>query len=134
MPITYTLDRERRRMSTRATGRLTFAELSAHLDEEEQDRAIGYAELFDARGASTDLQGDEVRRLVDRAQAILSRGGVVGATAVVADNDVVFGMARMYAMMAEFARAPVEVFRDLEPALAWLERHPPPEPREGDGG
>ncbi|HET7461450.1 MAG TPA: hypothetical protein VFJ82_09375 [Longimicrobium sp.] len=121
MTITYTLDRSTGRMYTRAEGMLTLPELEAHLDVEERDRALGYAELFDARGARTDLSPDGVRRLVERARQAHAAGQVVGPTAIVADNDVVFGMARMYAMLGEFAHAPVEVFREVEPALAWLD-------------
>lgn len=121
MAITYTLDRPARRMYTRAEGLLTLPELETHLDVEERDRALGYAELFDARGAGTDLTSEGVRRLVDRARQAHAGGLVVGPTAIVADNDVVYGMARMYALLAEFENAPVEVFREVEPALAWLD-------------
>jgi hypothetical protein len=121
MPIPYTLDRERNRMYTRADGLLTLAELETHLDVEEADRAAGYAELFDARGATTNLTPGDVRRLVARARQMQQAGTVIGPTAVVADNDVLYGMARMYAMLCEFVDAPVEVFREVEPALAWLD-------------
>jgi len=121
MTITYTLDRAAGRMYTRAEGMLTLPELEAHLDVEERDRALGYGELFDARGARTDLSADGVRRLVERARQAHAGGLVVGPTAIVADNDVVYGMARMYAMLGEFVHAPVEVFREVEPALAWLD-------------
>jgi len=121
MAITYTLDRPARRMYTRAEGVLTLPELEEHLDVEERERALGYAELFDARGARTDLTPADVRRLVERAREAHAGGLVVGPTAVVADNDVVYGMARMYALLAEFENAPVEVFREVEPALEWLD-------------
>jgi hypothetical protein len=125
MPITYTLDRERKRMHTRAEGLLTLADLQEHLDVEGHDRAEGYPELFDARGASTDITPDDVRVLVERARRWQAEGRIVGPTAIVADNDVVFGMARMYAILCEFVEAPVEVFREVGPALAWLERVAP---------
>jgi hypothetical protein len=121
MAITYTLDRERRRMYTRAEGRLNMADLLDHLRVEELDRAEGYAELFDARGATTDVKADDVRRLVARTRELQAAGKVVGATAVVADNDVVFGMARMYAILSEFEHAPVAVYREVPPALEWLD-------------
>jgi hypothetical protein len=128
MPITYTLDRERRRMITRAEGLLTRAELESHLDVEAQDHAEEFAELFDARNATTDITADDVRGLVDRARQWQAAGIVVGPTAIVATTDVVYGMARMYAILAEFLNAPVEVFRDVEPAMEWLDRIAPPQP------
>jgi 2-hydroxychromene-2-carboxylate isomerase len=104
---------------TRATGAITYAEIDAHLDEEERARAIGEPELLDATGATTDLSVDQVRALVHRAHRMLRRGAV-GPTAVVADQDVLFGMARMYQLLAELDGISVSVFRDAEDAERWL--------------
>ena len=41
--------------------------------------------------------------------------------AFVASHDGVFGMARMYSLHAESLGQTIEVFRDLEPAHAWIE-------------
>jgi len=46
----------------------------------------------------------------------------LGPTAIVTNNDVVFGMARMYSLLAESVGAAAEVFRDLESATRWLDR------------
>lgn len=120
MPISFSVDHSRRRVVTRASGLVTFAELSEHLDAEERARALDLAELFDARGATTDITPDEVRQLVKRA-VDTGRRISLGPTAVVTHNDLVFGMARMYSILVEDS-APVGVFRDLEPAIEWLER------------
>ncbi len=40
--------------------------------------------------------------------------------AVVAPNDAVFGVARMYEMMRPESNSPYEVFRDFEAARKWL--------------
>jgi hypothetical protein len=110
---------------TRATGTVTYAEIDAHLDEEERTRAAGAPELFDARGATTDITTDQVRALVRRADAMLRRGGV-GPTAVVADTDVFYGMARMYQLLAELDGIAVGVFRHVAEGERWLETHPDP--------
>jgi hypothetical protein len=134
MAITFTLDRSRHRMFTRAEGMLTLGEIEAHLEVEEAERALGYAELFDARGTTLSVSAEDVRRLVERARKLHAAGIVVGPTAIVADSDVVFGMARMYAILSEFAHAPVEVFRLVEPALAWLDDYVAPTgPPPGEG-
>jgi len=41
--------------------------------------------------------------------------------AVVAPHDNEFGMSRMYAMLSECEVPKINVFRELSPALAWLE-------------
>jgi hypothetical protein len=120
MPIRYVVDRIGHRMLTHADGLVTFKELSQHLDDEERDRGLELPELFDARGATTNLTPAEVRTLVQRAADTL-RGTPLGPTAIVATNDVVFGMARMYAILTEHAGAKVEVFRDVEAARRWLQ-------------
>jgi hypothetical protein len=54
---------------------------------------------------------------------MLRRGGV-GPTAVVADTDVFYGMARMYQLLAEFDGIAVGVFRDVAEAERWLDTFP----------
>jgi hypothetical protein len=120
MPVTYEIDSSRHLVRTLASGLVTYRELERHVAEEEHDDAIGLAEVIDARGATTDLTSDQVRGLVARTDALV-RKGRFGALAIVTDNDVAFGMARMYQLLCELSLAVrIEVFRDLEPALAWL--------------
>ena len=120
MPIQYVIDRTHQRILTRAEGLVTFEDLSQHLDAEERDRGLELPELFDARGATTNVTTQQVRRLVYRAAATL-RSISLGPTAIVATDDLVFGTARMYAILTEDAGARVEVFRDVESANRWLQ-------------
>jgi 2-hydroxychromene-2-carboxylate isomerase len=119
MSITMQAAPAREWVLTRATGRVTYAEIAAHLDEEERARAVHEPELFDATGATTDITATQVRALVHRADAMLRRGGV-GPTAIVADDAVFFGMARMYELLAELDGIAVAVFRDVAAAERWL--------------
>ena len=121
MPITYVIDRIQQRMTTHADGLVTFADISRHLDAEERERALGLPELFDARGATTDVTSDEVRRLVRRSVEA-ARAFPLGPTAIVADDDLAFGMARMYSILMEDVPNSVGVFRDLGSAKRWLDR------------
>ena len=120
MPIRYSVDRLHGRLLTHADGIVTFHDINAHLDLEQRDRNLDRPELIDARGAKTNLTADEVRRLVQRAASML-RNVDLGPTAIVTDNDVVFGMARMYSLLAENAGVVADVFRDLESAAQWLD-------------
>lgn len=119
MPISFYVDRLGRRVVTRASGLVTFSELSEHLDAEERERALDLTELFDARGATTDITPDQIKQLVRRAVET-ARRAALGPTAIVTHDDLVFGMARMYSILVENV-APVGVFRDPEPAIEWLE-------------
>jgi hypothetical protein len=46
----------------------------------------------------------------------------LGATAIVTTDDVLYGMARMYSILAEGVGAVSEVFSDVESATRWLNR------------
>ncbi len=121
LPIRYTVDHLRGRLLTHADGIVTFHDINAHLDLEQRDRNLERLELIDARGAITDVTPEQIRRLVQRAVSLL---GVVelGPTAIVTYDDVTFGMARMYSILAESAGVAAEVFRDLESATRWLDQ------------
>lgn len=118
MPIQYAIDRNNR-LLTRADGVVTFDEINGHLDLEQLNRDLDRSELIDARDATTDLMPAQVRQLVMRAAAML-RVVKLGPTAIVTTDDVVYGMARMYSILAEGVGARAEVFRDLESAIRWL--------------
>lgn len=121
VPIHYVIDHVHRRMVTRADGVVTFHEINAHLDVEQRNRDLHRPELIDASGATTDLTTEQVRRLVRRAADML-REVQLGPTAIVTTDDVVYGMARMYSILAEGVGANAEVFRDVQSATRWLDR------------
>src|SRR5262245_64646716 len=100
MPISYSVDPRSGHLLTRADGVVTFYEIDAHLDVEQRNRDLHRPELIDARGATTNVTPLQVRQLIQRAANML-RLADVGPTAIVTTNDVVYGMARMYSILAE---------------------------------
>jgi len=102
-----------------AHGRLTLADVFAHLDIEERRGHLGTPELFDARAASTDARASDVRRLVARMRRQADRG-ILGPTAFVTADAVLFGMARVYAALVEGFDPRFYVTRDLGSAERWL--------------
>ena len=119
MPIILEVDREQPLVTTTVRGQVTYEEIQSHLSEEEHLRATGYPELIDAMGASTTLTTDEVRALVNRTHDML-RQGRFGPTAIASDNNVIYGMARMYQILAERDGISIAVFRSLPEAERWL--------------
>ena len=99
MPIRYSVDRLHGRLLTHADGILTFHDINAHLDLEQRDRHLDRPELVDARGAKADLTTEQIRRLVQRAANML-RVVDLEPTAIATNDDVVFGMALMYSLLA----------------------------------
>jgi hypothetical protein len=128
MPITVTVDHAQRRVLARCEGVITYADVELHLQFEEQERGLTYQELFDARGATTNLTPEEIRRLVSRVQTLHRSQPDFGPTAIVADSDFMFGMARMFALLNDVTEGgtsgpAVEAFRDVYSAEQWLRVH-----------
>jgi len=120
MPIDYVIDRDRGRIYSVAHGLVTFADVTRHIEAQAREDALELPELVDAQDATTNLTPDQVRQLAHRTQAIM-KTLPLGPTAIVAENSYVFGMARMYSILAESAGAPVAVFHDIDEASKWLE-------------
>jgi len=108
-------------MWTHAEGLITSSDISVHLDAEARDHGVDLPELVDARAASTDITPSQVRQLVNQVFE-LAREHPFGPTAIVATNDVAFGMARMFSMLVERFGVTIEVFRDRPAAEAWLDQ------------
>jgi hypothetical protein len=118
MPIRYSIDRLNGRLLTHADGIVTFDDISAHVDIEQREHNLNRPELIDARGATTNVTVEQVRRLVQRAANML-RVVEVGPTAIVTDDP--FTLARMYSLLTERDGIAAEVFRDVASANRWLD-------------
>ena len=119
MPITATYDHKHHRVLAVATGPVTLEELRAHLEEERQEPALGYTEIFDARGAYPDFPSADVRILVALLRWLGERTRL-GATAVLVDSDFAYGITRMVEMLVEDV-ALIKPFRTRLDAELWLD-------------
>ena len=66
-----------------------------------------------------DVSSEAVRRLVDM-YSLVDPDDVVQRTAIVAAQDHVFGMARMYQILREGAPDIIRIFRDRDEAIRWV--------------
>jgi hypothetical protein len=119
MPISYTIDHEKKRIYTRATGVVTFDELLAHMRAESGQPAASYSEIFDCTDATTNINSADVRVLVDHRKRI-AEVQEPGPVAIVATNDLFFGMFRVFDMLTDEVR-PIRVFRSVDQAGEWLD-------------
>ncbi len=126
MPITYSVDRERRRLSTEATGSVTYSEVVAHLDKERFDNGLPLTELIEATQATVAFSPDEVRQIVKRLRD-LGRRYALGPTAVVVGNDFSYGILRMLEILVEDV-CDIRPFRNRGEAEEWLNAVPKPRP------
>lgn len=131
MPITYLIDRTRRRLSAVAKGSVTYSEVIAHLGKERDDSGLPLHELIDATQATAVFSPSEVRQIVDRLRD-LGRSNALGPTAVVTGNDVSYGIMRMLEILVEDV-CDVRPFRDRREAEEWLNTIPMPRPPAKEG-
>ena len=119
MPIAFEIDHATQRVMVTATGDLRIEDMAALVNRLAELRVFSYAQRFDARGAAVVLSAEEVRRLVPLVGRLREEHGQA-RTAFIADSDVSFGMARMYATLSAETDSGFMVYRKIEEGDAWL--------------
>ncbi|TLS67224.1 hypothetical protein FEF65_07225 [Mariprofundus erugo] len=103
-------------------GRLTNAEIGEHVIQMNREYAACSAlvELADCRYLHdiSALSSDGLMISAGMEKGQLRTAGSKGA--IVVANDVVFGLARVYAAIAAQSRIDSRVYRDLDEAVDWL--------------
>ncbi len=125
MPIEYRIEHSRRLVLARATGTVTVADVFGyHHEVWSRPDVVGYDELVDTREmeAITLTSADRLRDLAVVSASMDPAQGE-GKVAIVASQDLTFGLGRMY---AEYRRLDprstkeLGVFRTMAEALAFL--------------
>ena len=118
LPATYELDNQRRLITSRLWGAVTDREVFEHNEQLRNDPQFDptYQQLVDLIGVT---------------EVVVSTG-MIGETsldqffkpgtrrAMIAVEDAVYGMARMFALRAESVGQTIQVFRDPQQARDWL--------------
>lgn len=126
MPIRFVVDHAAQRVAVTADGELRLEDMVAVLNELASQRCFAYPRCFDVRSAVTLLTAEDVRRLVALTSRLRADHGEA-KTAFIAESDVSFGMARMYATLAAETDSGFMVYRTLPEGEAWLGwDHAPP--------
>lgn len=126
MSITYKIDERSGIILTTARGVLTEEDLINHKKSMASNPKLkpGMAELSDVRGVSrVDISPAGMKKLVaiDAAHSDLLKDYRL---AIVASDDLVYGLGRMYEMMTAGNNPNVQVFRTFDEAMQWLARFP----------
>lgn len=125
MPLEYQIDHERRLVAVRGIGPLCHADFFAYQrDVWSRPEVQGYNELVDMRDAEiqTTPSADELRQLA-MLSAAMDLPTQPSRLAIVATQDLAFGLGRMYEVYRELSTGgtkEVKVFRRLEDACAFL--------------
>lgn len=119
MPLYWTIDSRERLMTIVADGTVRREEANAYLDVMVGARAGSYRRLFDGSHGEPDMSQEDIMELAVRMQGIQQLGRP-GPLAIVMPRDKYDQFARMLGILAVPER-PMQFFRDVEAARAWLE-------------
>ena len=119
MPVSYAIDEGIIR--TRCYGAVTLAEVLNHFQNlrDDPNRAGHLDVILDLRDVTSSPTADQIRQ-ASRGPELLRGILNFGFCAIVASRDVIFGMARMWAVFVEGYFTQVEVFRSVAEAEIWL--------------
>jgi hypothetical protein len=121
MPIRYEIDRPRGRVTTTCFGVVTLPDVMAHFDSLQRDpnRPDRLDVLLDLLEITTPPDAFQIRAVAERVGLV--EGLVFGACAIVADREAMFGMARMFEVLARGHFATIRTFRNRRDAEEWLD-------------
>jgi hypothetical protein len=121
MPVTYQINRETSFIETHCTGEVTLDEVLGHFQQLEAEPSLPerldvLLDLAEMTSLPDSAELQEVTRAVDRLRAMVEWG----ACAIVASRNALFGMIRMFEVLAEGLFVRIHVFRERTEAERWL--------------
>src|SRR5258708_3962932 len=121
MPVTYTIDARSKLIRTSCSGAVSLAEVVEHFQTlaADPDCSGGLDVLLDLSGMGTLPESRQLGAVRSAVGSIRNRVQF-GACAIVATRDALFGMMRMFEVVAGDHFRAVRVFRRRNEAEAWL--------------
>ena len=121
MPVMYQIDPARKLIRTRCIGDVNPEEVAEHFRELERDpnRPDRLNVLLDLCEATSLPETHDLRDVSDQIYKVINRVQF-DSCAIVACNDALFGMMRMFEVIAREYFAATHVFREVTEAEAWL--------------
>ncbi len=136
MPFEHEIDKKNGILCKHGTGEVSDEDFRAQLVAEANDPSFrpGLLKIADYQHLKPSWGSEGVRRIAATVRELEDR---IGDTrwAIVSNNNVVYGLTRMFIAVTEGSRVEVGVFRDIQDARTWLglpgdyrcplaERHP----------
>ena len=119
VPITWTIDHDRRLLTAVCQGDVTLLDLEEYLDAVVVAGSMPYRKLFDGTGGDSTLTDEEMMLLGARIRAYHT-AGPMGPLAIVVVTEHTHGLARLFGALSAADR-PIKIFRDARAARRWLE-------------
>ena len=126
MPISFSIDLRASLIRTIGSGYVTPAEVNAHFDQLSQvwPRGRRLDVLLDFSGCTSLPEIQNLRDAVSRIQMLGGRKRF-GHCAIVATRGPLYGLLRVFELLADRRFAAVRVFRNERAAMAWLRERSP---------
>jgi hypothetical protein len=120
MPITYTIDREQRRINAFATGIIRADDLHVLVRSLLADPGFvpGLRGLYNSSYAEPDITILQLAEVAGEVRQLFNRG--LGRIALVAVSQTTYRVAKTFTVLARAIGIDVDVFTKLEEAEAWL--------------
>ncbi len=118
MPIHYRPDYDNHIAYIVGEGDITFEECVELIEKQKADVGHRLHEINDYRGTKLKTDGDNVRLLAQMNQDLYAQIHDI-RFAVVVDNDVGYGMSRMFKVWLQDS-VEFEIFEDYDKAYAWV--------------
>ena len=124
MPITFSIDAKHSFIRTIGFGYVTAAEVDAHFSELSRvwPRGVKLDVLLDLSGCTSLPEIWQLRDVVSRIQMLGGRKRF-GVCAIVATRELLYGLLRVFELLANQRFVAVRVFRSVPSAMAWLYEH-----------
>ena len=122
MPMTYTIDAAQRLVRAVGTGVLTDEDVMAHRQAMSNDPQFTsqMRELSDIRQVTAFQVTPAGVRIMVASDVKMTANGGMHKLAIIAEENVAYGMSRMYQTLGEPNIRVVGVFRSYEEAAEWL--------------
>jgi hypothetical protein len=118
MPVSIEVDDTCGRIEVCARGAVSFQEAVAALAYRRKHDCLRHTVCVDCLELASAPTSDEVRALADQRRRLYHPDGV-GPTVIVASDDLLYGMLRMYQILADHGPS-LHIARSREDAEAWL--------------
>ena len=128
MPILHTINEELGVVLSSWVGDISDSDLLPSYNQlyQNENWKPGFDEIVDLRNADlSDVTSEGLERLSSTVKHITAGKCEVFKTAVIAPDDLPFGLARVYEAVSVDTPERVRVFRDLKRAFEWLEIEDP---------
>ena len=121
MPLNYTCDRARRRITVVSVGAATREEILAVIDRQAAEGGWSFGVLYDTRQGTTVPTGEDLHRMVLHVGRLTTKHGPRGPVALVVRDPQHFIVGSRYSSLGDLTALNVKVCTSIEEADDWLD-------------